>query len=275
MQQQIQPEELKTLLAKQYPLRILLAEDNLVNQKVTLKVLELFGYRADVAANGLEVLEAFQRQDYDVVLMDIQMPEMSGEEATRSLRNSLPAHRQPYIIALTANAMQGDRERFLAAGMDDYISKPMRSEQLRQALLNTAHGHIVREWTRPEDAHPKPALDQDITARFLAEFGKDGMETLHELIELFLEEAPQDMQKMENALKAKDAEKLRNAAHTLKGSSAYLGAAVFNKTCKDLEIAARQNQLADAPDLLQQAQVEFDQLQKELRKILTNRQGDR
>ncbi len=164
----------RVLLAEQHPLRILLAEDNLVNQKVALKVLELFGYRADMAANGLEVLEAFQRQDYDVVLMDIQMPEMSGEEATQSLRESLPAHRQPYIIALTANAMQGDRERFLAAGMDDYISKPMRSEQLRQALRNAAHGHTAPDWPQPEETDPKPALDQDITTQFLAEFGEEG-----------------------------------------------------------------------------------------------------
>ena len=271
MQQQMQPDEDKILLAEQHPLRILLAEDNLVNQKVALKVLELFGYRADVAANGLEVLEAFQRQDYDVILMDIQMPEMSGEEATQSLRASLPANRQPYIIALTANAMQGDRERFLAAGMDDYISKPMRSEQLRQALRNAAHGHTAPDWFQPEETDPKPALDQDITTRFLNEFGDEGMETLHELIEIFLEEGPQDMQKMVNALDAHDAELLRIAAHTLKSSGAYLGASAFSQTCKDLEIAARQNQLADAFDLLLQAQSEFDQMQKELRKILTDK----
>ena len=262
------------IMAQTKPLRILLAEDNLVNQKVALKVLELFGYRADVAANGLEVLEAFQRQDYDVVLMDVQMPEMSGEEATRYLRDFLPAHHQPHIIALTANAMQGDRERFLAAGMDDYISKPMRSEQLRQALLNAAHDHTTGNKTQLAETTPGSTLDQDTLKQFIEEFGEGGMDTLLELIGIFLEEAPQDMQKMKDALEAQDAEKLRVAAHTLKGSSAYLGAVAFNKICKDLELAARQNQLTAVPGLLQQAQTEFDLLQKELVKILTDQQGE-
>ena len=260
----------KILLAEQYPLRILLAEDNLVNQKVALKVLELFGYRADLAANGLEVLEAFQRQDYDVVLMDVQMPEMGGEEATQYLRNSLPAHRQPHIIALTANAMQGDREQFLAAGMDDYISKPMRSEQLHQALQKAVHDHTNGDGIQPTETSPGITLDQDTLDQFVKEFGEGGMDILRELIGIFLDEAPQDMQKMKEALETQDVESLHIAAHTLKSSSAYLGAAAFNKICKNLEMTARHDRMSDAPDLLRQAQIEFDLLQKELQKLLTN-----
>jgi CheY-like chemotaxis protein len=119
-------------MGKRQPLRILLAEDNAVNQKLALRLLERMGYRADLAASGLEVLEALQRQRYDVVLMDVQMPEMDGLEATRRIRRDMG--KQPQIIAMTANAMKEDREICLAAGMDDYISKPIRVEELVAAL---------------------------------------------------------------------------------------------------------------------------------------------
>ncbi|KQV86796.1 response regulator [Pelomonas sp. Root1237] len=117
--------------AERHPLRILLAEDNVVNQKLALRLLGQMGYRADVASNGIEVLEAVARQTYDLVLMDVQMPEMDGLEAARRLR-ALP--QCPSIVAMTANAMQGDREACLAAGMDDYVTKPIRVEALVQAL---------------------------------------------------------------------------------------------------------------------------------------------
>jgi CheY-like chemotaxis protein len=121
-------------MAERLPLRILLAEDNAINQKVAQHTLGRLGYRADVAANGLEVLEAFSRQAYDVVLMDLHMPEMDGSEATRLLRHRFPEDRMPAIVAVTADAMQGDRERCLQAGMDYYISKPLRIEDLVQVL---------------------------------------------------------------------------------------------------------------------------------------------
>ncbi|HVF24771.1 MAG TPA: GAF domain-containing protein [Anaerolineales bacterium] len=121
-------------LGIKHPLRILLAEDNAVNQKLALRILLQMGYRADVASNGIEAVESIERQKYDVILMDVQMPEMDGLEATRSIRN-LSNIRQPRIIAMTANALEGDREMCLAAGMEDYISKPIRVNELVEALL--------------------------------------------------------------------------------------------------------------------------------------------
>ncbi len=123
-------------MAKRHPLRILLAEDNIVNQKLAIRLLEQMGYRVDLACNGVEALESVARQTYDVILMDVQMPEMDGLEASRQL-NSNYGDTRPKIIAMTANAMQGDREMCLDAGMDDYIAKPIRVDRLVEALLNT------------------------------------------------------------------------------------------------------------------------------------------
>ena len=122
-------------MAKRHPLRILLAEDNLVNQKLAIRLLEQMGYRVDLASNGIEALECIARQTYDVVLMDVQMPEMDGLEASRRINADYPSGDRPRIVAMTANAMQGDREMCLAAGMDDYIAKPIRVDRLIEALL--------------------------------------------------------------------------------------------------------------------------------------------
>jgi CheY-like chemotaxis protein len=121
-------------MSQKHPLRILLAEDNIVNQKVAVRMLERLGYRADIAANGEEALHALERQDYDVIFMDIQMPEMDGVEATRQIVSRWSVEERPQIIAMTANALAGDREKYLAAGMDDYISKPVRVDAIVAAL---------------------------------------------------------------------------------------------------------------------------------------------
>ena len=122
-------------MAARHPLRILLAEDNLVNQKLALRLLAQMGYRADLASNGVEALESVARQTYDVVLMDVQMPEMDGLEAARRITARYPSDHRPRIVAMTANAMQGDRDMCLEAGMDDYIAKPIRVDALIAALL--------------------------------------------------------------------------------------------------------------------------------------------
>ncbi len=121
-------------LAARHPLRILLAEDNVVNQKRAMRLLQQMGYRADLASNGVEAIESVERQTYDVVLMDVQMPEMDGLEATRRITARRQATQRPRIVAMTANAMQGDREECLAAGMDDYVVKPIRVDALVAAL---------------------------------------------------------------------------------------------------------------------------------------------
>jgi CheY-like chemotaxis protein len=125
-------------MARWLPLRILLAEDNAVNQKLALRLLERMGYCADVAGNGQEAIAALERQPYDVILMDVQMPEMDGLEATRQIRRRWTGPGRPRIVAMTANAMQGDREACLEAGMDDYVSKPISADELVRALTEAS-----------------------------------------------------------------------------------------------------------------------------------------
>ncbi|MGD1044474.1 MAG: response regulator [Bacteroidota bacterium] len=122
-------------IGQQHPLKILLAEDSLVNLKITLWFLKKLGYRADVAFNGIEAIDALKRQSYDVILMDAEMPEMDGREATMAIRKDFPANEQPHIIAMTANASQGDRESFLSIGMNDYVTKPLKLDEMVRALL--------------------------------------------------------------------------------------------------------------------------------------------
>jgi len=123
-------------MAARHPLRILLAEDNAVNQKLAMRLLQQMGYRADLASNGIEAVESVQRQAYDVVLMDVQMPELDGLDATRQICTLMPPGERPRIVAMTANAMQGDQEMCIAAGMDDYLTKPIRVDRLVEALNN-------------------------------------------------------------------------------------------------------------------------------------------
>ncbi len=134
----VQRPQFDSEMAERLPLRILLVEDNLVNQKLAARLLERLGYQADLAANGLEALDALRRQAYDVVLMDVLMPEMDGMEATRRIRREIAQEQQPHIIAVTANAMKEDREKYLSAGMDDYLSKPIRVQELVEALNECA-----------------------------------------------------------------------------------------------------------------------------------------
>jgi CheY-like chemotaxis protein len=128
----------------QHPLKILLAEDSLVNLKITLWFLKKLGYRADVAFTGIEAIDALKRQAYDVILMDAEMPEMDGREATIEIRKEFPASQQPHIIAMTANSSQGDRENFLSIGMNDYISKPLRLDEMIRAL-SACYSPIIEE----------------------------------------------------------------------------------------------------------------------------------
>ena len=242
------------------PLRILLAEDNAVNQKVALRLLERMGYRADVAANGLEALAALERQPYDVVLMDVQMPEMDGLEASRRIKQNWPPGARPRIIAMTANAMQGDRERCLAAGMDDYITKPIRTEALVAALSQT------QPKSRPTDSQLKSeaAINPKKFESFRQTMGAD---FILEVIEVFNEDAPKLLQDMQHALTTHDADLFRRAAHSLKSNSAEFGAVKLSEMAKELEMMGKAGRLAEVSEKVARAEAEYEMVKKALQEL--------
>ncbi len=244
-------------LATRLPLKILLAEDNAVNQKVALRLLARLGYRADVVANGLEALEAVRRQSYDVVLMDVQMPEMDGLEASRRIKLGKAGRAAPRIIALTADAMQGDREKCLAAGMDDYLTKPIKVEALVDALTRT------QPQPAPEDQ--EAVIDPKIFADFRDSLGAD---FIGEVLAVFKEDAPELLRNLRQALADHDAELFRRAAHSLKSNSASFGAVTLAELARELEIIGKEGRLDGAEDSVAQAAIEYDRVQEALEKLI-------
>jgi signal transduction histidine kinase/DNA-binding response OmpR family regulator len=256
-------------MGRRLPLRILVAEDNAVNQQVALSFLDRLGYRADVAANGLEVLSSLRRQPYDVVLMDVQMPEMDGLEATRCIRklplSELATEAQPRIIAMTANALKEDCDICLAAGMDDYLSKPIQAQELVRALSKcrsrqrkTRRKHekgIDTVITGPES--PK-VLDQWSLERLRVGLGKQADQMLPGLIDKFYQDSERLLCQARQALAQGEADDLRRAAHSLKSTSATFGAMALSSVARNLEVAAREGRLEGAGDQIAQAETEFN-----------------
>jgi CheY-like chemotaxis protein/HPt (histidine-containing phosphotransfer) domain-containing protein len=216
--------------AEQACLRILVAEDNEVNQKLTLLLLGKMGYAADLAANGLEALEALRRERYDVILMDVEMPVMDGLEASRSIHREWPRNERPRIIAMTANAMQGDRETCLAAGMDDYLSKPIHADELAAALARHAPQSAVPEVQEGD------VLDDAALGHLEAATGDPAF--VAELVDTFLQDSPALVASLRSAQQAGHAEELHRAAHTLKSNARTFGAAPLADLCQALERTA-------------------------------------
>lgn len=217
-------------------IRILVAEDNPINQKVAMKMIKSLGYRADVAGNGLEVLDALNRQPYDVVLMDVQMPEMDGLDATRRIRQRSPAEDGPYVIAMTANAMQGDEEICLAAGMNEYLTKPIRMADLKLALDRWAEMNPDQERTVVTSAETaaKSALSGQLAE--LQSIGGD--ELVAEVMNEFQLQVESDLAEIVVAAKACDYAELQRLGHRLKGGSTTVGITTVTAICTELEAAA-------------------------------------
>jgi len=241
--------------------RLLVAEDNTINQKLIVAMLSKLGYRADIVANGIEAVDAVFTIGYGTVLMDCQMPEMDGFRAAAEIRKREEGARRTAIIAVTAGAMAGDRERCLAAGMDDYITKPIKLDELDAALRRWTGGHeggpdVAREDTAATAA-PLDAARLE-TLRSLQQ--EDQPDVLLTLMGPFLEEAPSQISMLRAAVARDDADALASVAHSLNGSATNLGAVGMGAICLELEAIVRSGELRSGDDAVARLELELDRV---------------
>jgi PAS domain S-box-containing protein len=269
-------------LAQRLPLRILVAEDLAMNQVLVKQLLERFGYGASVVNNGLEAIQRLCRESFDLVLMDIQMPELDGWAATREIRQQYhqQGRPQPYIIALTAHALAGDRQLCLEAGMDDYLSKPLRATELRQALERYRSGRLHPAFPTLDAAPPSPSLlvtdqypilDMQVLDELQQMAGE--VDFVIEMIESYLDDVPERLQRLHLALEAGELDMIGQAAHALGSLSASLGAAALTHRCRTLEDWIRQGDFihvpaSDRPAIIEDFQRDFARVHQALTTLL-------
>jgi CheY-like chemotaxis protein len=274
------PGKLDPTLASRMPMRVLVCDDNVINQKVATRLLQQMGYRPDLAANGVEALTALDRQSYDMIFMDVMMPEMDGLEATRAIRERqrdrarFPNYKSPIIIvAMTASAMPGDREKCLAAGMDDYMAKPVRPEEVRA---------IVERWSvsaaiaPPAEAVAAPEATTTITSGTesqkadeppvdmarLMEFTEGNPDNLRELVSLYLTQTREQVAQLGEAVCAGNAVEVRRIAHSCAGASATCGISNLVPPLRELELRGGEGNLTGAAELQAHVVAEFDRVSK-------------
>lgn len=271
-------------LAARLPLRVLLCDDNTINQKVALRLLQQMGYRADLAANGLEALGALERQAYDLVFMDVMMPEMGGLEATKIIRErqqqpaKYPHYKSPLIVvAMTANAMQGDREKCLAAGMDDYLAKPVRPEDIRVIIERWATAAVASLENKDNAANEVlappatngngaahtsdvPPEEPPVDIDRLNEFTDGNLDSLRELVTLYLEQTTTQLDQLEGAIQTQSASEVRRLAHSCAGASATCGMRRLVPMLRDLERKGFEDKLEGSAAICRDASREFDRI---------------
>ena len=265
------PDQAKQNFASRRPLRVLLCDDNFINQKVATRILQQLGYEPDLATNGQEALDALGQKPYDMIFMDVMMPEMDGLEATRAIRELQQASDKGHfnsrivIIAMTAQAMQGDREKCIAAGMDDYLAKPIRPNDVRA---------VIERWSveagSPASAPPVPPPGTDappdageppVEMDRLLDLGGGDAESLRELVDLYLKQTTGQLAQLESAVQASKAEEVRQVAHSCAGASATLGMKRLVPLLRELERQGKSGQLTNADQLCAEAAREFKRTQ--------------
>jgi CheY-like chemotaxis protein len=257
-------------------LDILLAEDHLPNQMLATKLLHRHEHKVTVANTGKEAFELSNEKDFDVILMDIQMPEMDGFEATAAIRKrEMETGKHIPIVAMTAHAMKGDRERCIGAGMDDYISKPIRRKVLYETLSRfcSAEQKVEEASTfeesgrEPDDQEPEEALPILDEEGLLDEYDGD-LELLQELLDAFYEESPESLEQLKSAIEQGDAPAVGTAAHTLKGGSGNFFAVAAFETALALEMMGKNNDLDTAAQQYEKLEVELERLREALEGII-------
>jgi CheY-like chemotaxis protein/HPt (histidine-containing phosphotransfer) domain-containing protein len=285
----IEPDDEQNLfdpgMAQRLPFRLLVVEDNEINQEVLVQMLAQLGYHADIAENGLIALEALGRETYDIILMDVQMPQMDGLETTRRIRGEIASSRQPCIIAVTANVVRGEREECFVAGMDDYISKPIDPHQLIAAIEQAsvrpqAATPAIGAASATPAARPPPATPQTKQAadgallntaalqRLNVALGHQAAMLLPNLFKSFAENAGRLRAALHEVSPQSRLESLHRAAHTLKSNSDLFGAPTLAELCRNLERRTKAGSLEGAEEMVTQIETEFARVQTALETIL-------
>jgi PAS domain S-box-containing protein len=269
--------------AESCPLKILLVDDVMMNQKILLKMLNYFGYRADLVGSGSEAIVAIQRQYYDVILMDIQMPGMDGLTATQLIRDDPLVVKQPWIVAVTAHAMAGVREAYLKQGMNDYLSKPIKKsaliailelarQQKDKALEPSAsdhaqpEGHIQSQLNSDASSPDHPSFDRAQLSELKMMLGDDADAMIQELFKNYLEDAPKTINQIRTAVDNQDESGVREFSHALRSASISLGAIKLSQLCKTLECAAKDHVLVLASLQLQSILTEYQHVESIIRR---------
>jgi len=263
-------QSLDTHLAQRLPLQLLVADDNPINQKVGRTVLQKLGYCTDVANNGLEVIKALEQKSYDIIFLDVQMPEMDGLEVARQICRRWPAERRPCIVAMTGNALMGDREKCLAVGMDDYIAKPIRVAEIQAALERWGRRRpnaLQPEIAAAEESQGNDLLNWSILEELEGLQATEGLTMLQELIDLFLHNVPKRLALIRQHID--EPSKLDFHAHALKSMSLNLGAKRVVELSHQLEQLGRSGKRTGAPELLSLLEAAFDATRHELLALRT------
>ncbi|HEY9703080.1 MAG TPA: response regulator, partial [Allocoleopsis sp.] len=251
-------------------IKILLAEDNLVNQKVALNQLKILGYKADTANNGQQALDKLEQVNYDIVLMDCQMPVLDGYQATEKLRQKEGNSKHTVVIAMTANALKEDREKCLAAGMDDYISKPVNMQDLADML--TKWTHFAAHNTQFSEQFTHSILDDNelLNLARLQEVSDGDQQFQILILQTFIEGATINIKAMLTALEHDDYIEIEHQAHQLKGSSANIGIDSMQEIARQLESQAKQQQLSLIKELISDLETKLHYVQDFWEKHITS-----
>jgi len=279
---QMEPARVEVSLAIRLPLRILIVDDNAINQKVAMRILQQLGYQPTVAGNGLEALMAIEQESFDLVFMDVMMPEMDGLEATRHIRKRQMSGEQKnfqshiIICAMTAHAMSGDREKCLAAGMDDYLAKPVRPKDVRD-MIEKWGGKKAMESSAPREALPlADAEELPVDLVRMNDLTDGNLDNLRELVEMYFVQTQKQFVQLREAIRDGKADAVRRVAHSCAGASATMGMTYLVPHLREMEKRGASGVLTGVEPICEAAAVEFERIreflktQPELTRVITN-----
>ncbi len=257
-------------LSEKIPIRILVAEDNKINQKLVKNIFEGLGYKPDIVQNGLEVIALLRRETFDLIFMDIQMPEMDGLDATRFIINKMALTKRPVIVAMTAFALEGDKEKCIEAGMDDYISKPFMIEEIIEKII---------KWFGEKNGQPpqkkfivqekeNELVDQSVILHLKEIAGQNDPAFLKDVTDMLIRMVPEIIQEMEDSCRMKEYKKMGLAAHKLKGSALNIGARKLAEICRELEIKGGKNDGTDCDKMIASLKVIYEKTVEELKRLI-------